>query len=134
MKLSLHDGIQGTAAVPGGLLVFPVGALPPSVAPLHTHIRAMSDVKIEVSRKGDDETFPAVGDTVVIHYTGTLVEGGTKFDSSVDRGSPFETEIGVGRVIQGWDEAIPKLSKGSKVSRSHAGARPRDVSGLGHAK
>lgn len=53
------------------------------------------------------------GDTVVMHYIGTL-ENGTKFDSSVDRGQPFETQIGVGQVIKGWDEGVPGMKVGGK--------------------
>lgn len=53
------------------------------------------------------------GDTVVMHYTGTLLDG-TKFDSSVDRGQPFETQIGVGQVIEGWDQGIPGMKVGGK--------------------
>ncbi|KAH0832023.1 hypothetical protein J3R83DRAFT_12928 [Lanmaoa asiatica] len=54
-------------------------------------------------------------DKVSIHYVGTL-SNGQKFDSSRDRGSPFETEIGVGKVIKGWDEGVPKLSLGQKAT------------------
>ncbi|KAG6812113.1 FK506 binding protein proline rotamase rapamycin-binding protein [Tricholoma furcatifolium] len=53
-------------------------------------------------------------DTVTIHYVGTL-QSGKKFDSSRDRGDPFETEIGVGKVIKGWDEGVPQLSLGQKA-------------------
>jgi FKBP-type peptidyl-prolyl cis-trans isomerase len=53
------------------------------------------------------------GDTVVIHYNG-LLENGTKFDSSYDRGQPFETQIGVGQVIQGWDIGVVGMKEGGK--------------------
>jgi len=57
---------------------------------------------------------PTAGQKVKVHYTGMLLDG-TKFDSSVDRGQPFEFTIGQGQVIKGWDEALPMLSKGSKA-------------------
>ncbi len=53
------------------------------------------------------------GDNISIHYVGTL-ENGTKFDSSYDRGSPFETQIGVGQVIKGWDEGVVGMKIGGK--------------------
>lgn len=53
------------------------------------------------------------GDTVFIHYLGTL-EDGTKFDSSYDRDQPFETQIGVGQVIRGWDEGVVGMEVGGK--------------------
>lgn len=77
-------------------------------------IRNMSDLKIERIAPGDGVNFPKIGDKVTIHYTGTL-ENGKKFDSSRDRGSPFQCVIGVGQVIKGWDEGIPQLSVGEKA-------------------
>lgn len=57
---------------------------------------------------------PVPGKTVSVHYTGTLLDG-TKFDSSVDRGQPFEFVLGQGQVIQGWDEGIAMMKKGGKA-------------------
>src|SRR5262245_48081103 len=60
---------------------------------------------------------PKTGEICVMHYTGWLyVNGqkGAKFDSSVDRGKPFEFPIGVGRVIKGWDEGVSTMKVGGK--------------------
>jgi FKBP-type peptidyl-prolyl cis-trans isomerase FkpA len=53
------------------------------------------------------------GKRVKVHYTGRLLNG-NKFDSSVDRGEPFEFQLGMGQVIKGWDEGIAKMNVGSK--------------------
>jgi len=53
------------------------------------------------------------GDTVSAHYTGTL-ENGVKFDSSVDRGTPFSFKLGAGQVIKGWDLGILGMKVGEK--------------------
>ena len=64
-----------------------------------------------------------------MHYTGWLYENGAKgkkFDSSVDRGEPFEFPIGTGRVIKGWDEGVATMKVGGKRTLHHpAGARLR---------
>ncbi len=56
---------------------------------------------------------PVKGKRVTVHYTGRLTNG-TKFDSSVDRGTPFEFVIGVGQVIAGWDEGVASMHVGGK--------------------
>lgn len=60
-----------------------------------------------------DGAEPTSGATVTVHYTGWL-EDGTKFDSSVDSGSPFDFVIGQGRVIKGWDEGVASMKVGGK--------------------
>mmetsp|Transcript_31564 Transcript_31564/g.42652 ORF Transcript_31564/g.42652 Transcript_31564/m.42652 type:complete len:115 (+) Transcript_31564:3-347(+) len=69
----------------------------------------------EVLKPGDGVHFPKPGDTVSMNYVGTLSATGKKFDSSLDRGQPFVTQIGVGRVIRGWDEGVPSMSLGEKA-------------------
>ena len=53
------------------------------------------------------------GDTVTVHYTGYLTDG-TKFDSSLDSGQPFQFTIGQGRVIAGWEQGIAGMKVGGK--------------------
>lgn len=70
------------------------------------------DLVIEDLKEGKGEPVK-IGDTVVMHYTGWL-EDQTKFDSSYDRKEPFETKIGVGYVIKGWDMGVPGMKVGGK--------------------
>ncbi|XP_074544828.1 uncharacterized protein LOC141804346 [Halichoeres trimaculatus] len=68
-------------------------------------------VEVETLRPGDGKSFPQKGNTVSVHYVGTLTNG-TKFDSSRDRAEPFQFKIGCGQVIKGWDEGVARMSRG----------------------
>lgn len=75
----------------------------------------------ELIKAGNGINFPKKGDKVKMHYTGTLAVNGSKFDSSKDRGKPFECVIGVGQVIRGWDEGVPMMSLGEQVCNFNPG-------------
>jgi peptidylprolyl isomerase len=91
------DGPLPTTTVPGGL---EATTLP-------------SGLKIVTLRKGMGRQ-PKKGEIAAVHYTGTLRDG-TKFDSSRDRGQPFEFAVGEGQVIRGWDEGIARLHVGERA-------------------
>ena len=63
--------------------------------------------------KVGDGAQPKAGQTVIVHYTGTLTDG-TKFDSSRDRGQPFSFRLGTGEVIKGWDEGLSTMKVGGQ--------------------
>ena len=69
-------------------------------------------MKYEIIREGTGPS-PKRGDSVTVHYTGWL-EDGAKFDSSVDRNQPFTFKLGVGQVIQGWDDGVATMKVGGK--------------------
>lgn len=71
-----------------------------------------SGLKYEDQKVGEGAS-PSKGQKVSVHYTGWLTDG-TKFDSSVDRGTPFQFGLGVGQVIKGWDEGVATMKIGGK--------------------
>ena len=72
----------------------------------------MAELQIEDLEVGSGAQ-AVTGKTVHVHYTGWLVDG-TKFDSSLDRGKPFEFPLGGGRVIKGWDQGVAGMKVGGK--------------------
>ena len=75
-----------------------------------------NDKCVKALKKGDGKGCPKYGQTVTVHYTGTLLDG-RMFDSSVHRGQPASFQIG--QVIDGWNEALQTMSKGEKRTDLH---------------
>lgn len=71
-----------------------------------------ADLKIEDVQAGNGKE-AMVGSKVTVHYTGWLTDG-KKFDSSLDRGMPFQFELGKGMVIPGWDQGVKGMKVGGK--------------------
>lgn len=76
-------------------------------------VMSPSGVKIDLVKQGSGPR-PQRGQTVIVHYTGTLPDG-KKFDSSRDRKEPFAFQLGAGRVIKGWDEAVAMMRVGDRA-------------------
>lgn len=83
-----------------------------TVSPIVSNASPSAGLKIEDIKVGTGKEVKS-GDTVTINYVGTL-ENGQKFDSSYDRNQAFETQIGVGQVIKGWDEGVIGMKVGGK--------------------
>jgi peptidylprolyl isomerase len=80
------------------------------------YITYASGLKVADTKPGTG-AFPKPGQICVMHYTGWLYQNGqkgSKFDSSLDRGKPFEFAIGRGQVIRGWDEGVAGMKVGGK--------------------
>jgi peptidylprolyl isomerase len=98
------------------LSVFAIGLPTTAIAQAAKTMTTPSGLKITDGKVGTGAT-PKSGQTCVVHYTGWLYENGAKgkkFDSSVDRGQPFEFAIGKQQVISGWDEGVATMKVGGK--------------------
>jgi peptidylprolyl isomerase len=87
-----------------------------AVDPKATVFSYASGLKVADVKVGTG-AYPKAGQTCVMHYTGWLYQNGqkgAKFDSSVDRGKPFEFPLGQGKVIRGWDEGVGTMKVGGK--------------------
>ena len=105
-----------TIALAAALAIVAVGSSTAAMAQAGKTMTTPSGLQITDSKVGTGAT-PKTGQTCVMHYTGWLyVNGakGQKFDSSVDRGQPFEFPIGTRRVIAGWDEGVASMKVGGK--------------------
>ncbi|HLK80290.1 MAG TPA: FKBP-type peptidyl-prolyl cis-trans isomerase [Xanthobacteraceae bacterium] len=106
--LALATALAGAVAV-----VAPTAAMAQAAG---ATITTPSGLKITDTKVGVGAT-PKPGQICVMHYTGWLYEGGAKgrkFDSSVDRGQPFEFPLGRRQVIAGWDEGVATMKVGGK--------------------
>ena len=112
--------LLGLNALPGrvllALVLFAAAATPASAQTQGKTMTTASGLQITDTKVGTGAQ-PQTGQTCVMHYTGWLYDNGTKgakFDSSLDRGEPFEFAIGQGQVIKGWDEGVATMKVGGK--------------------
>jgi peptidylprolyl isomerase len=102
------------AAVVLALGAFAIATTPTSAQ--GTTMTTASGLQITDSKVGSGAS-PKTGQVCVMHYTGWLYDNGAKgakFDSSLDRGEPFEFQIGMGQVIKGWDEGVASMKVGGR--------------------
>ena len=94
----------------------PSGAIAPPPSKMDAKVTQMEKIDTKVGNGAEAVS----GKTAVVHYTGWLYDPdaaekkGKKFDSSLDRGSPFSFPLGAGRVIRGWDEGVVGMRVGGK--------------------
>jgi FKBP-type peptidyl-prolyl cis-trans isomerase len=108
---SRRSAVFTLAVISGGAAI-----ATPTIAQPAKPITTPSGLQIIDTKAGTGPS-PRTGQTCVMHYTGWLYENGAKgkkFDSSVDRGEPFEFKIGTRQVIAGWDEGVASMKVGGK--------------------
>ncbi|KAF2476676.1 uncharacterized protein BDR25DRAFT_277969 [Lindgomyces ingoldianus] len=91
------------------LLAILVSLIPAALAIINNeHLKTEVTVPAECSRK------TIAGDTINVHYRGTLETDGTEFDASYNRGQPLSFTVGKGQVIKGWDQGLLDMCPGEK--------------------
>src|SRR5262249_34996715 len=108
---ALLAGCGGSSSEPAAAEVKSEGAVPTAGFTTYASSLRVSDTRVGTG------AFPKPGQMCVMHYTGWLYQNGqkgAKFDSSVDRGKPFEFALGRGQVIKGWDEGVAGMKVGGK--------------------
>ncbi len=113
MRVFPRAGVLAALAVIVALAGMAARAAPAGAQPVTSTPSGLKIIEIKVGTGAS----PKAGQTVVVHYTGWLYEAGKKgkkFDSSLDRGQPFEFPLGKGQVIPGWDEGVATMKVGGK--------------------
>jgi len=108
---SRRSAVFRLAVISGGAAI-----AAPALAQAGKPVTTASGLQIIDTKVGAGAS-PRTGQTCVMHYTGWLYDNGAKgkkFDSSVDRGEPFEFKIGTRQVIAGWDEGVASMKVGGK--------------------
>jgi len=108
---SRRSAVFRLAVISGGAAI-----AAPALAQAGKPVTTASGLQIIDTKVGAGAS-PRTGQTCVMHYTGWLYDNGAKgkkFDSSVDRGEPFEFKIGMRQVIAGWDEGVASMKVGGK--------------------
>ncbi|WP_448563210.1 FKBP-type peptidyl-prolyl cis-trans isomerase [Trichothermofontia sp.] len=103
---------EATAVTPSESVESAEPVPPPGDEPVTELVTLPSGLQYEDLRVGEGPS-PKTGDRVTVHYTGTLTDG-RQFDSSRDRGRPFQFKLGVGQVIKGWDEGVASMKVGGR--------------------
>jgi hypothetical protein len=115
VHLDRNDASQSFVTVEGAGYPLLAGEPAPASSPAMPADKTTTEsgLSYAILRPGQGGEFADKGEAVLVHYTGWL-ENGSKFDSSRDKGSPFNFPVGGGRVIKGWDQGVEGMQAGEK--------------------